>query len=190
MAENPMDAMAAVGVQGQWFARRSRAFRILPTPLEAISQSSPTQCARFVEARLLLPVNASPRPAQVTTNAMEAVMYKGQSAIAFFAAAGSFVPLVSLGTACGSSDNTTPEDGGNPSDGSSADGNRTDGSSSIDGPNANDSANGTDGTNRVDADATDRSSTSPQAVNLGTAGNFAILAKTWNQHGADLRRHG
>jgi hypothetical protein len=90
-----------------------------------------------------------------------AVMTKKQS----FSKSGTAFLLLSFGVACGSSDNGGANDGGTTADGGTttdAGGNAGDGGSTGDGGNSADSG----------------SPTSPHAVNLGTAGGFAILAKS------------
>ena len=87
--------------------------------------------------------------------------------------AGAALLLASLGAACGGSGSAgsiedAPTDGGNAADG----GNKTDGGTTADSGNTADGGNTGDGGNK-----TDGGTTSPQAVNLGTAGDYVILAK-------------
>jgi hypothetical protein len=97
--------------------------------------------------------------------------------------AGTAFLLVSLGAACGSSNEVAstdggPTDGAQPTDGSHADGASTaDGGTTTDGGNAADGPNTTDGETMADgANTTDGGN--PLPVNLGTAGNYVILAKS------------
>jgi len=98
--------------------------------------------------------------------------------------------LLSHGTACGGSDSATPTDGGNPTDGGghASDATATDEMSSAgsqgssDGESADvenadgesaDSESGAEDGNTLDGEGT-----ATAAVDLGTAGDYAILAKT------------
>jgi hypothetical protein len=85
--------------------------------------------------------------------------------------------LLSLSTACSSSPDGESADGGQRTDGSSS----GDGASTMDAVGANGGhSDATDeGTPAADGSTSDNAQQpSPQAVNLGTAGHYAILAKT------------
>jgi len=83
--------------------------------------------------------------------------------------------MVSLGGACGGSDSTTASDGGHHADG----GSDTDAANAADGMSLADGMSSDAGANAGDGNPTgDGNTASPLVVNLGTAGNYAILAKT------------
>jgi hypothetical protein len=83
---------------------------------------------------------------------------------------GAALLLASLGAACGASEGASSSDGGSDTDR----GNTVEGGSSGDGGNATDGGSSTDGGNATDGGNTG----STQAVDLGTAGSYVILAKT------------
>jgi hypothetical protein len=95
--------------------------------------------------------------------------------------------LASLGAGCGSSDGASP-DGGNPSDarGSTDGRSKTDDAETTDGMSARDDRSMSDGGDLADgsdaSDAEDEAAAGDAAsmlpVNLGTAGNYVILAKS------------
>jgi hypothetical protein len=93
--------------------------------------------------------------------------------------------LISLSAAC-SSNSASPSDGGNPSDGenlsdgenTSDGGNPSDGGNSSDGGNPSDGGNKSDGGNPSDGGIKSDGGSLTPSVNLGMAGNYAILAKS------------
>ena len=82
--------------------------------------------------------------------------------------------LVSLGAACGGSGGASPTDGG----GSATDGSHEDAGSATDSGSSGDDGSSVDGGTTDSGNAGDGNRVSAQPVNLGTAGNYAILAKS------------
>ena len=94
--------------------------------------------------------------------------------------AGSILLLVSIGAGCSSSDTPSANDGGNGTEDGATSGQgsgSTDAAMTTDASGASGSANPTDGANPADGPNPDGAATT-RTVNLGTAGNYAILAKS------------
>jgi hypothetical protein len=90
--------------------------------------------------------------------------------------------LLSFGTACSSSGDSSPTDGGRSADGAGFADHETptDGSGSSSGGGSADGGNPDDGSNPTESGSGLEAGnpTSPQPVNLATAGDYVILAKT------------
>jgi hypothetical protein len=94
--------------------------------------------------------------------------------------AGAALLLASLGAACGGSDTETTAEGGPSTDGqSTADAGRaTEGGSATDDASTTDGESPADGGQTTDGGRTTDGGTTSGQVNLGTAGDYVILAKT------------
>jgi hypothetical protein len=88
--------------------------------------------------------------------------------------------LLSHGTACGGSDSVTSTDGGNPTDGGghASDATATDEMSSADSQGSSDGESADSESDAENGNTLDGEGTATAAVDLGTAGDYAILAKT------------